>query len=636
MQKSFDFGLHEDSSVDDSLREWWSNAGGDDDEPPFDGGVPYKHQRDYVLRPYQADCVNSVMDVLYRSDSALYVMPTGCGKTITFLEIAKRWLEEHDDQHVLILAHRQELIYQAARAWERVTGQKAGIEMADDSAWRLFREKQGKLICASKDSLNEARLRRICPDPNRVSMVIVDEVHHATKSNKSYRRAMDYFFSAKRLGVTATPDRADKMPLGDYFENVAYEYPLYDPSGGPSAISDGYLVPVYQHFVQIEGLELEDYERIAKSSGLKRSDYDADWLGEIMARHRNLLNLSVAVQQVGVGSPTIVFAPNVLHACQLTDQLNRQSSDCARCVVGGPVSGVPEGTIVWSADKRKSVLESYERGDFNVMVNVGCLTEGYDNPSVSVIVIGRPTKSRVLYSQMVGRGMRVLPGVIEGADERGVWTCDDAEERKRRIAESKKPRLVVYDVVGLNGMSLVRQMSVASLLFKDMTPDISESLERRINRKQDAPVDVANEYAQALKELQDKKSQEAERIAHAMRGMVVRAKVKLKQVDPFDVIGIDRKSDWLRKGSASVTPAQSLRLQKIGLDREQILKLNYNEARAFIETCDERRRNGLCTFKQARLLRKYGYDTKFMKFETASKIIGYYAENVWGKWGRKG
>jgi len=166
------------------------------------------------LRPYQSKAVDAIFESWQEFDRTLLVLPTGMGKTIVFSKVAQRALKTGDDK-VLVLAHREELLTQARDKILTATGLTCAFEKADSSAL----DSDAPITCASVQTLmRESRLRRFSPD--HYSTIIVDEAHHALSD--SYQNILNYFSSAKVLGVTATPDRGDKKNLGQYNPQEAH------------------------------------------------------------------------------------------------------------------------------------------------------------------------------------------------------------------------------------------------------------------------------------------------------------------------------------------------------------------------------------------------------------------------------
>ena len=182
------------------------------------------------LRPYQEEARQAVEGEWGKGvQRTLLVLPTGCGKTIVFAKIAEDCVRAGD--RVLILAHRGELLGQAADKVKAVTGLGCAMEKAGDScigSW--FRVVAGSV----QTMMREKRLSQFPRD--YFGTIIIDEAHHSVSS--SYQAVLGHFSQAKVLGVTATPDRGDMKNLGEVFGSLAYEYTL------PKAIRQGYLSPI--------------------------------------------------------------------------------------------------------------------------------------------------------------------------------------------------------------------------------------------------------------------------------------------------------------------------------------------------------------------------------------------------------
>ena len=207
------------------------------------------------LRPYQRDAVNECISTLRKNSSTLIVMPTGTGKTIVFSELINK-----ASGRVMVIAHREELIHQAARNVQAVCGFHPSIEMAElKDHGGMF---ASKCVVASVQTLNASKdgvHRRNKFNPHEFGLLVIDEAHHAVA--KSYLNTIKYFQrnpNIKVCGVSATPDRADKLALGRVFESVAYNYEVYD------AIQDGWLVPVVTNQVIVDSL---DFSHVRKTAG---------------------------------------------------------------------------------------------------------------------------------------------------------------------------------------------------------------------------------------------------------------------------------------------------------------------------------------------------------------------------------
>lgn len=182
------------------------------------------------LRPYQEESVKAVArEWLEGHRRTLLVLPTGCGKTVVFCKISEN--EVRDGHRVLILAHREELLAQAADKMEKVTGLGCAKEKASDTCLGSW----FRIVVGSVQTMQrEKRLHEFPPD--YFDTIIIDEAHHALAAG--YQTVLEHFPAANVLGVTATPDRGDRKDLGAVFDSLAYEYTL------PEAIREGYLSPI--------------------------------------------------------------------------------------------------------------------------------------------------------------------------------------------------------------------------------------------------------------------------------------------------------------------------------------------------------------------------------------------------------
>lgn len=301
----------------------------------------------------------------------LLVLPTGCGKTIVFSRIIEDMVRT--GSRCLILAHRGELLEQAADKLYRAAKLRCAVEKAEESCLGSWY----RVVVGSIQSLmREKRLSQFSED--YFDVIVVDEAHHVLSD--SYQRVLERFGGAKVLGVTATPDRGDMRNLGQYFEHLAYEYKF------PQAIREGYLCPIKAVTIPLK-LDLSGVG--VQAGDFKSADIDTaldPYLHQIAAEMRGYCQ----------GRKTVVFLPLVKTSQKFRDILNAQGFQAAE------VNG--------SSQDRAEVLRDFENGRYNVLCNSMLLTEGWDCPAVDCIVVLRPTKVRSLYSQMVGRGTRLFPG----------------------------------------------------------------------------------------------------------------------------------------------------------------------------------------------------------------------------------
>lgn len=324
------------------------------------------------LRPYQQEAKEAIFE---QWDSGikktLLVLPTGCGKTIVFAKVAEDCVRRGN--RVLILAHRGELLEQAADKIHKSTGLGCAVEKAEESC----RGSWFRVVVGSVQTLmREKRLGQFPGD--YFGTIIIDEAHHCLSD--SYQKVLQHFPDAHVLGVTATPDRGDMRNLGQYFESLAYEYTL------PKAIKNGYLAPVKALTLPLK-LDLAGV-------GIQAGDFKASEIGTALDPY--LHQIADEMRKYCMGRKTVVFLPLVKTSQKFAGILNSKGFRAAE--VNGGSTG------------RAETLQAFEDGEYNVLCNSMLLTEGWDCPSVDCVIVLRPTKVRSLYSQMVGRGTRLHPG----------------------------------------------------------------------------------------------------------------------------------------------------------------------------------------------------------------------------------
>jgi len=347
--------------------------------PRFDQGgfrfAPGVKPRNYGLRWYQEEARVAVLDAFQRVRSALVVKATGLGKTTLFGAVAGDWTQGD----VLILAHRDELVGQAAKRIERMTGEQVEIEQAGQRA-----SYRSRIVVGSVQSVTrQNRLDRMGTD--RFGLVICDEAHHYTSA--TYRRPLEFFKNAKILGVTATPDRGDEKALGQIFEEVAY---VMDIGLG---IEHGYLCRVEAKRLDVGEVDL---------SGVKTQagDLVASQLDEVILKHVEGIVKGVLQHYPDRKGPA--FFPGVKSAELACQRFNALRPGCAAFIHAKT-----------DPDERKEIIRDVHAGRYQFLCNVGIATEGFDWPEANIVIGGRATKSRALAAQMAGRGLRVLPGIVD-------------------------------------------------------------------------------------------------------------------------------------------------------------------------------------------------------------------------------
>lgn len=518
------------------------------------------------LRPYQEAALAATIDAFGAGKSrVLVVKPTGTGKTVLFAALVARVAQGVRSRsgapgRSLVLAHREELVRQAREKIETSTGITCGVEMADERADTL---RPPLCVVASVQSMQRDRLRSYAVD--HFDLVVVDEAHHATA--QSYRTILDHFGGARVLGVTATPDRGDKQGLKAVFEAAAYVYEIRD------AIRDGWLVPIVQRQVIVDSLDLSKVS-------VRAGDYADGELEEQLCQERALHEVAVPTLEQSGSRPTVVFTAGVAQARALAEVLNRYRGGSAVALSG---ETHPD-------DRRKSV-DDFKGGRVQFLVNCALFLEGFDAPLCACVAMARPTKSRALYAQAIGRGTRILGLSLEESVAAG------------------KSDLLVLDFVG--NSSTHSLVSVADVLDGSVTEEVAQRVTELVKEEPDLPVHVALERAgQQLAE-------------EARRRALATARFRTIEIDPFSILGaVARPGRW---GGMPVTDRQAEMLDRVGID---VAHYDRGQASELIGRIIDRRQAGLCSYKQARLLARAGLNPD-VSFEVAVAAIDELARNRW-------
>ena len=335
------------------------------------------------LRPYQRDALQAVRMARNAGVRRMVVVaPTGAGKTVIFSHLAEA-LGLGRDEKILILAHRDELVSQARVKYLAANpGEMVGLEKAENRATPMDR-----VAVASVQSLRGGRLQDFLQRFGRPSLVVTDEVHHATASG--YQAIYDAIGiepggDVVHVGVTATPKRSDGVGLHGTFETVAYSIALGD------LIDQKYLVPLVGYRVNTQ----TNLDAVRTTAG----DFNAGDLSDAVDTDERNARVVGAYADIVPHKKALVFAASVAHSQSLRDAFDAAGYRAAHVDGTTPI------------DERRALLTAYGRGDYEVMVNCAVLTEGYDEPSIECVIIARPTKSPVLAAQMVGRATRLHPG----------------------------------------------------------------------------------------------------------------------------------------------------------------------------------------------------------------------------------
>lgn len=513
-----------------------------------------------TLRPYQSEAVESVFREWGSGNRrTLLVQATGTGKTIVFAKVAERVAQ--CGGRVLVLAHRGELLDQAADKIARVTGLSCSVEKAEQTSVGTW---ERVTVGSVQTLMRDKRLDALAHD--RFDAVIVDEAHHSLADG--YVKVLDHFDTANVLGVTATADRADKRDLGEVFDSIAYEYQL------PQAIRDGYLCPI-----QAQSMPLSlDISGVGMQSG----DYAAGQLGDALDPYLDAI--ADAMADTVSDRRTVVFLPLVRTAKAFAERLSER--------------GLRAAEVDGESDDRAEVLADFEAGRYDVLCNSMLLTEGWDCPSVDCIVVLRPTRSRSLYAQMVGRGTRLSP-------------------------KTGKDNLLLLDFLWMTGRhELVRP---AALFAK--TEEVGKCATDVIAQA-DGPVDLEKTVDDAETDVQTQReealAQELERARHN----------KARLVDPlayeFSICDADLQNyeptfAWEMRDP---TRGQLDALEHWGVNPDGIE--SYGHASALLDRLSKRADAHMATPKQVRMLERKGFSHPgTWTFDQAGSMMTRLANNHW-------
>lgn len=545
-----------------------------------------------ILRDYQQKASDLIIEAFKESQSALLVLPTGGGKTVIFADVIRRV----HPQRAIVVAHREELIFQAKEKIQSITGLRCEIEMGDLAASIHESVRPDVVIATVQTQISgngTKRMHRFPPDS--FGLLIIDEAHHAV--SPSYAQVMDHYKQnpdLKILAVTATPDRLDEKKIGKLFGPPVMDYEIND------AIDDGWLVPISQRMVRVDYL---DYTDVRTTAG----DLNLGDLEKVMMAEKTLQGIAGASLEIIGERRSIVFTVSVDQARTCSEIFNRHRCGCSAMVCGA----TPK-------EDRRHILREFAMGNIQIVCNCGVLTEGFDDCGVECIVMARPTKSRALYSQMVGRATRPLQGVVDGVEPAG--------KRKICIAASEKPSCEIVDFVGNSGRH--KLITTADILGANDSDEVVERALKKVKQGNIAKrMDMV--LAEARDEIEEEKRKEIDRrrqLEEARKSRVV-AKVRYTStaINPFDVF--DLKPVHMRgwdEGKQLSEKQRSL-MRRQGLNPDDY---SYSEGRQIINNLFFRWNKKLCTLKQAAALKKRGLPVN-VTMQQASQLLDALAANRW-------
>jgi superfamily II DNA or RNA helicase len=321
----------------------------------------------YKLRDYQEDALEVIKN-MSKGERSLIKIPTGGGKTIIFAS-----LSAHVEGRVLIVVPSKELREQA---FEKIKAIDEEIDIGNVQA--KLDEVDSKIVIASRQSLTHkksTRMQRML-DHGNFEYIIFDEVHQAVEQvEKIIHNIND---TAKIIGFTATPYNKE---LNKIFKKIDFQRDLL------YMISNEYLCEPKAIMVESK-TNLNHVKIVAGEFNLKELEE------AVNNNDRNALIVKSYEKYAKDRKSTIVFASGILHSKSITEEFKRNGIKCESVDSHTP------------KEERERIIESFKKGEFPVLVNVAVLTTGFDYPETDCIILARPTKSRILYEQIIGRGLR--------------------------------------------------------------------------------------------------------------------------------------------------------------------------------------------------------------------------------------
>lgn len=518
------------------------------------------------LRYYQEDTVGATLEALKTHRSALVVMATGLGKTECFAEMAR--LEKG---RTIIFADRDELVGQAIQRIEgRLGGEPVFLEQGPIRASHFAR-----VVVASTRTM----MNRLDFWPrDHFDLVIVDETD--CYMAPGYRRTIEHF-TGKRAGFTATADRGDGKGLKPLYKTVVTEgcMDLFE------GIEAGFLCPVRCSRVALKEVNLDAMGSVA--GDFVRRELDAAMMKEILGITEYLVDRDAGRKGVlftpGVATAEVAhlaFQNHLIPSCFLRDKMDKK--------------------------ERREAVERFRDGRNHWLTNCMIAIRGFDAPLTSCIGLARPSRSRNLVAQMVGRGTRVFPGCVDRLLGR-----EQAPERRAAIAASPKPDCMLRDFAGVSRRPdfLVGPEDVLG----KFTPEERAEAKKLIKERPESDV------REALLEAKTR-----------LRRAVAQVKLDIKvdeseAFDPFAVIGL-RFATSKRKHNgwgAPITPGMKVALEGIGLEKDYVAGLSKAAGGKLLTEFSRRRKLCLVSFKMLRLLRKFGVDDFNLPFHRGQEACRY-------------
>lgn len=545
------------------------------------------------LRPYQGNVATAVLDRFAHYRAVLVVLATGLGKTRIGKSIVRTFHERN--KRCLWLVDSDPLVEQAVLA---LTEEPGGVTVDVDKAGRRA-ERWSTVVVASVPTLrNTRRLERF--EKDAFDLIILDEAHRSLGAG--WVKIVEYFNTAKILGLTATPDRSDGESLGKIFENTAAEMDIR------VGIEEGWLVPVFQRFVQVDGLDYSNIRREAMR--LREGDMNAALVNAEMIE-----KMGWSTTQEVRGRRTLVFTCSVDHAYAFAKYL---------CRIGKTAEAIDGKT---KPKRAKEILAAYARGDFQFACNCAKLTTGFDDPETSAVAFARPIISRLLYTQCAGRGTRsVIPEKLNDLMH------DPPEARRAAIAASSKPDCLLLDFLGNSGK--LRLVHAAHA----MAPSADDQLVKEASDlawEEQIPIHIALGLAEQARVRLLEEIDRLPAVEHGYQTVEIDPFVGPTSQQAFDLLGLRSRPG---PSDLRATPAQIHTLQNLSVSRPE--SLSQIQAADLIAELVHRKEQDLASPEDMRILVEIGGfpadKIRHLSKERAARGVAKLRENGWQRppsWG---
>ena len=330
--------------------------------------------KEIKLFDYQEDMKERIEKALRLHRSVMAQMPTGTGKTYLLTAAIDSFVEDNPNTKVWIVAHRKELVSQ--------------IEETIKKFYSYSSSKNKSLLVSVKAMSIQWSARHYNEIEEEPGMIVIDEAHHALA--KTYKEMWERFPKAKFLGLTATPCRLNGKGFTDLFDVLVQSWNI------PEFISKGRLATYDFVSIKSDGVTQRLIDSLQKRGA--DGDYQNKEMDMLLNKRPSIERLYQSFEEYGKDRKGIVYAINISHAKKIMELYQEHGIKAVAIDSKTP------------AAERQADIETFKKGDIQVLVNVDIFSEGFDCPDVEFVQLARPTLSLAKYLQMVGRGLRVAKG----------------------------------------------------------------------------------------------------------------------------------------------------------------------------------------------------------------------------------